>query len=63
MVYSERAGNVALEEIVMALKCLYDIHTGIETQRLLELSRIVAKAANHPVLLGKPLSVKIQLCS
>jgi len=45
----ERAGNVALEEIVMALKCLYDIHTGIETQRLLELSRMVAKAANHPV--------------
>jgi len=45
----ERAGNVALEEIVMALKCLYDINTGIETQRLLELSRIVAKAANHPV--------------
>ncbi len=45
----ERAGNAALEEIVMALKCIYNIQTGIDTKRLLELSRLVAKAANWPV--------------
>lgn len=45
----ERAGNAALEEIVMALKHLYNIPTGINTKRLLELSRLVAKAANWPV--------------
>jgi homocitrate synthase NifV len=45
----ERAGNAALEEVVMALKCLYDINLGINTQRLLELSRLVAKASNCPV--------------
>ncbi|MEH2219072.1 MAG: homocitrate synthase [Nostoc sp.] len=45
----ERAGNAALEEMVMALKHLYGIPTGINTKRLLELSRLVAKAANWPV--------------
>lgn len=45
----ERAGNAALEEIVMALKHIYHIQTGIDTKRLLELSRLVAKAANWPV--------------
>jgi homocitrate synthase NifV len=45
----ERAGNAALEEVVMALKRIYDIRTGIDTKRLLELSRLVAKASNCPV--------------
>jgi len=45
----ERAGNAALEEVVMALKCIYGIKTGIDTQRLSELSRLVAKASNCPV--------------
>ncbi|MDF5731987.1 MAG: homocitrate synthase [Rhizonema sp. PD38] len=45
----ERAGNAALEEIVMALKCIYKVQTGIDTKKLLELSRLVAKAANWPV--------------
>ncbi|MBW4597678.1 MAG: homocitrate synthase [Brasilonema angustatum HA4187-MV1] len=45
----ERAGNAALEEIVMGLKCIYGIETGIDTKRLLELSRLVAKATNSPV--------------
>ncbi len=45
----ERAGNAALEEVVMALKCIYGIETGIDTKRLLELSRLVAKASNCPV--------------
>jgi homocitrate synthase NifV len=45
----ERAGNAALEEVVMALRRIYDIQTGIDTKRLLELSRLVAKASNCPV--------------
>lgn len=45
----ERAGNAALEEVVMALKCIYKIDLGIDTKRLLELSRMVAKASNCPV--------------
>lgn len=45
----ERAGNAALEEVVMALKRIYDIQIGIDTRQLLELSRLVAKASNCPV--------------
>ncbi|NJR49232.1 MAG: homocitrate synthase [Leptolyngbyaceae cyanobacterium CSU_1_3] len=45
----ERAGNAALEEVVMALKRIYDIQLGIDTKRLLELSRLVASASNCPV--------------
>ncbi|EKQ67132.1 homocitrate synthase NifV [Leptolyngbyaceae cyanobacterium JSC-12] len=45
----ERAGNAALEEVVMALKRIYNVQTGIDTRRLLELSRLVAKASNCPV--------------
>ena len=45
----ERAGNAALEEIVMALKYIYNVQTGIDTKKLLELSRLVAKAANWPI--------------
>lgn len=45
----ERAGNAALEEVVMALKRIYGIQVGIDTRKLLELSRMVAKASNCPV--------------
>lgn len=45
----ERAGNAALEEVVMALKQVYGVKTGIQTQHFLELSRFVAKAVNCPV--------------
>lgn len=45
----ERAGNAALEEVVMALKQIYSLKVGIQTQHLLELSRSVAKAVDCPV--------------
>ncbi|MEB3279785.1 MAG: homocitrate synthase [Lyngbya sp.] len=45
----ERAGNAALEEVVMALKQMYGINLGIETRRLRELSRFVAQASGCPV--------------
>jgi homocitrate synthase NifV len=45
----ERAGNAALEEVVMALKQLHNIDLGIDTPRLLELSRLVANASGSNV--------------
>src|SRR3990170_583941 len=48
----ERAGNAALEEVVMALRTRGDTlpyHTEIETTHLARASRIVSAAANFPV--------------
>jgi len=45
----ERAGNAALEEVVMALKHACGIDPGITTHRFQEISRFVAKASNRPV--------------
>ncbi len=41
----ERAGNAALEEVVMALKRIYGIDIGIETRRFRELSEFVVNAS------------------
>ena len=41
----ERAGNAALEEVVMALKRIHNLDLGINTQRLKELSERVALAS------------------
>ena len=49
----ERAGNAPLEEVVMALGLLYGYETGIDTRRLLEISRLVAAAAGRPVPANK----------
>src|SRR5690606_9117963 len=52
----ERAGNAALEEIVMALKTRVDAlpyHTNIETTHLSRASRVVSAAANFPVQYNK----------
>ena len=43
----ERAGNAALEEVVMGLKYACGIETGIETHRFRELSLVVAKASRR----------------
>ena len=52
----ERAGNAALEEIVMALRTRGDAmpyHTNIETTHLARASKIVSAAANFPVQYNK----------
>ncbi|WP_417309615.1 2-isopropylmalate synthase [Devosia sp.] len=52
----ERAGNAALEEIVMALRTRADAipyHTQIETTHLSRASRVVSAAANFPVQYNK----------
>ena len=45
----ERAGNAALEEVVMALKRIHYTDLNIYTPRLLELSRLVASASGSNV--------------
>ena len=51
----ERAGNTALEEIVMILKCHNDIQldTNIKTQKIWPLSRTVSSLMNMPVQANK----------
>ncbi|HDR27082.1 2-isopropylmalate synthase [Rhodovulum sp.] len=52
----ERAGNTALEEVVMALKVRNDIMpfgTGIDTRRIMAISRKVATVSGFPVQYNK----------
>ena len=52
----ERAGNAALEEVVMALKVRGDrlpYHTGIETQHITRASRYVSAITGFPVQFNK----------
>ncbi len=51
----ERAGNAALEEIVMALKYIYGIGLKINIKRLPEISRFVSKASGREIPPGKPI--------
>lgn len=41
----ERAGNVPMEETIMALKTLYDVDTGIDTTKLTDLAREINQIA------------------
>lgn len=49
----ERAGNAPLEELVMALRHLHGIETGIDTRQLPELSRLVTLASGRAVASNK----------
>ncbi|TFL18852.1 2-isopropylmalate synthase [Jannaschia formosa] len=52
----ERAGNTALEEVVMALKVRHDIMpftTGVDSTRLMAISRRVASVSGFPVQFNK----------
>lgn len=52
----ERAGNCALEEVVMALRTradLYGVHTGINTTQLVETSRLLSRLTGSPVVRNK----------
>jgi 2-isopropylmalate synthase len=52
----ERAGNTALEEVVMALKVRNDImpyRTGIDTTKIMQASRLVATVSGFPVQFNK----------
>ena len=52
----ERAGNAALEEIVMALRVSCGIDCGVRTEALTDLCRLVAEAAGQPIPRRKPSS-------
>jgi len=52
----ERAGNTALEEVVMAMKVRHDImpySTGIDTTKIMQASRLVATVSGFPVQFNK----------
>lgn len=49
----ERAGNAALEEVVMGLLHLHGVPCGVDTHHLLGISRLVAQASGRPVALNK----------
>lgn len=49
----ERAGNAALEEVVMAARHLHGLDCGIDTTRLPQISALVARASGRPVAAGK----------
>ncbi len=49
----ERAGNAAVEEVVMSLRHLYAIESGIDTACLPAISALVARASGRPVAPGK----------
>jgi homocitrate synthase NifV len=49
----ERAGNAALEEVVMAARHLYGMDSDVDTTALPALSALVARAAGRPVAAGK----------
>jgi methanogen homocitrate synthase len=50
----ERAGNVPLEQFVMALKHLYKKDLGINTKEMTELSKMVFSYAKQPVPANQP---------
>jgi homocitrate synthase NifV len=49
----ERAGNAALEEVVMGVRHLHHADTGVNTQALVPISRLVAQASGRPVAFNK----------
>lgn len=51
----ERAGNASLEEVVLSLESLYGYRTGIRTERLYELSRLVEELSGVPIAANKAL--------
>jgi homocitrate synthase NifV len=49
----ERTGNSPLEEVVMALKCLYGKDLGIDTTRFRQVAEYVAKASQRAIPIWK----------
>lgn len=52
----ERAGNAALEEVVMALKTSCRIDCGVDARGFSQLSQLVAEASGHAVPASKPVT-------
>ena len=52
----DRAGNACFEETILSLHGLYGINTGIDTNGLFNLSKLVSKHTNIPIPQNKPIS-------
>lgn len=50
----ERAGNTALEELVVALRVLHGVDEQIDCTKLTSLSELVARASGRPIHMQKP---------
>jgi isopropylmalate/homocitrate/citramalate synthase len=50
----ERAGNTPMEETVLALHTMYDLDTGIRTEKFFELSKLVMELAGVPQPQNRP---------
>ncbi|MFN0168193.1 MAG: pyruvate carboxyltransferase [Bryobacteraceae bacterium] len=51
----ERAGNVPLEDTVLALKCLYGIDIGIKTELFYEMSKLVQQLCGFTIPPNRPI--------
>ena len=51
----ERSGNASFEECALALESLYGVRTGLKTDRLYELSRLVEELSGVPIAANKAL--------
>lgn len=52
--WGERAGNIPLEQFVMALKVLYNKELGIDTTKLYELSKMLSEFSEIPIPKSHP---------
>jgi homocitrate synthase NifV len=52
----ERAGNAALAEVVMGLRMTLGLESGINTERLCDVSKIVAVASGRPIPVDQPVT-------
>jgi homocitrate synthase NifV len=52
----ERAGNAALEEVIMAINHSKDLHHGFDTTYLAELSQFVSNASGIVIPVNKPIT-------
>jgi isopropylmalate/homocitrate/citramalate synthase len=51
----ERAGNTPMEDLVLALKTMYDVDLGLDTTQFVSLSRKVCEYANHTIPSNRPI--------
>ena len=51
----ERAGNVDISEVALALRCLYDVPVALDLRKVRETSRVVAQTAGYTLDAWKPL--------
>lgn len=51
----ERAGNCSLDELVVALRALYDYDPGVDTRALTPISKLVARLSHVPIPPMKPI--------